>query len=218
MEIIVFFSLLLSVCTVSANLAEADKSSNQQPCPQDTQAVLRELTASVAVQKDEIDQLKLQSTESNSETESLNNDISLSLSATHVAFSTAVVLPGSGPYIGPFNTETTLIFKHVITNIGNAYKPSTGIFTAPVRGAYHFELHMFGHGGVAVGAYLYKNEGPVVIAYEHQTAGGELSGSNGASLLLEVGDQVFVRLLNGRRIYDNDNHHTTFSGHLIFTM
>uniref|UniRef100_A0A3P9DFB5 C1q domain-containing protein n=1 Tax=Maylandia zebra TaxID=106582 RepID=A0A3P9DFB5_9CICH len=156
--------------------------------------------------------------ESNSTTGSLNNDISLSLSATHVAFSAAVLLPGTGPYVGPFNTETTLVFKHVITNIGNAYNPSTGIFTAPVRGVYHFELHMFGHGGVAVGAYLYKNQGLVVIAYEHQTAAGELSGSNGASLLLEVGDQVFVRLLDGRRIYDNQNHHTTFSGHLIFTM
>ncbi|KAL3970653.1 cytochrome CYP [Sarotherodon galilaeus] len=200
MEIIVFFSLLLSVCTVSANLAVADKSSKQQPCPQDTQAVLRELTASVAVQKEQITVLQKET------------------QATHVAFSAAVVLPGSGPYIGPFNTETTLIFKHVITNIGNAYNPSTGIFTAPVRGAYHFELHMFGHGGVAVGAYLYKNGGLVVIAYEHQTADGELSGSNGASLLLEVGDQVFVRLLDGRRIYDNDNHHTTFSGHMIFTM
>lgn len=54
MEVIVFFSLLLSVCTLSANLAEADKSSNQQPCPQDTQAVLRQLTASVAVQKEQI--------------------------------------------------------------------------------------------------------------------------------------------------------------------
>uniref|UniRef100_A0A3P9DFB1 C1q domain-containing protein n=1 Tax=Maylandia zebra TaxID=106582 RepID=A0A3P9DFB1_9CICH len=156
--------------------------------------------------------------ESNSTTGSLNNDISLSLSATHVAFSAAVLLPGTGPYVGPFNTETTLVFKHVVTNIGNAYNPYTGIFTAPVRGVYHFELHMFGHGGVAVGAYLYKNQGLVVIAYEHQTAAGELSGSNGASLLLEVGDQVFVRLLDGRRIYDNQNHHTTFSGHLIFTM
>uniref|UniRef100_A0A3P9DF15 C1q domain-containing protein n=1 Tax=Maylandia zebra TaxID=106582 RepID=A0A3P9DF15_9CICH len=209
MEVIVFFSLLLSVCTLSANLAEADKSSNQQPCPQDTQAVLRQLTFL---------SWSLFWEESNSTTGSLNNDISLSLSATHVAFSAAVLLPGTGPYVGPFNTETTLVFKHVITNIGNAYNPSTGIFTAPVRGVYHFELHMFGHGGVAVGAYLYKNQGLVVIAYEHQTAAGELSGSNGASLLLEVGDQVFVRLLDGRRIYDNQNHHTTFSGHLIFTM
>uniref|UniRef100_A0A3P9DFX1 C1q domain-containing protein n=1 Tax=Maylandia zebra TaxID=106582 RepID=A0A3P9DFX1_9CICH len=200
MEVIVFFSLLLSVCTLSANLAEADKSSNQQPCPQDTQAVLRQLTASVAVQKEQITVLQKET------------------QATHVAFSAAVLLPGTGPYVGPFNTETTLVFKHVVTNIGNAYNPYTGIFTAPVRGVYHFELHMFGHGGVAVGAYLYKNQGLVVIAYEHQTAAGELSGSNGASLLLEVGDQVFVRLLDGRRIYDNQNHHTTFSGHLIFTM
>lgn len=59
-----FFSLLLLVCSVSTNQTEADNEildqqiSNQQPCPQEIHAVLRELTASVAEQKVEIRTLK----------------------------------------------------------------------------------------------------------------------------------------------------------------
>ncbi|XP_060579446.1 uncharacterized protein LOC132736352 [Ruditapes philippinarum] len=36
----------------------------------------------------------------------------------------------------------TIIFDHVITNIGNAYHPHTGIFNAPVKGAYVITLTM----------------------------------------------------------------------------
>lgn len=64
MEITLKFSLLLLVCSVSTNQTEADNEildqqiSNQQPCPQEIHAVLRELTASVAEQKVEIRTLK----------------------------------------------------------------------------------------------------------------------------------------------------------------
>lgn len=64
MEITLKFSLLLLVCSVSTNQTEADDEildqqiSNQQPCPQEIHAVLRELTASVAEQKVEIRTLK----------------------------------------------------------------------------------------------------------------------------------------------------------------
>ncbi|XP_003458730.2 complement C1q tumor necrosis factor-related protein 3 [Oreochromis niloticus] len=240
MEIMVFFSLLLLVCSVSTNQTEADNEiveqqiSNQQPCPQDIHAVLREMAVSLAEQKvrmaflekenqaqvaklkTEIKQLKLQFKEQEAKLETEIDQLELQCKVKQVAFS-ASLLDQGGLFIGPFNTQITLIFKRVVTNIGNAYNPHTGIFTAPVRGVYHFEFHIFGHGGTPVGAYMFRNGDKIFIAYEHSTS-GELSASNGASLLLEAGDQVSVRLLTGRRIYDNQAHHTTFSGHLIFTM
>uniref|UniRef100_A0A8P4FUV4 C1q domain-containing protein n=1 Tax=Dicentrarchus labrax TaxID=13489 RepID=A0A8P4FUV4_DICLA len=103
------------------------------------------------------------------------------LKVGQVAFSASLLATGSG-YVGPFPTFTTLIFKHVDTNIGKAYNPHTGIFTAPVRGAYHFEWYIGTYGGhQASGAVLVKNLQEIVTAYEHQTSGGgDLCGSLGS--------------------------------------
>uniref|UniRef100_A0A668U896 C1q domain-containing protein n=1 Tax=Oreochromis aureus TaxID=47969 RepID=A0A668U896_OREAU len=243
MEIMVFFSLLLLVCSVSTNQTEADNEildqqiSNQQAFSQDIHAVLRELTASVAVQKveirtlkqenqeqeaklesqkTEIDQLKLESEEQVAKLETEIDKLKQELQVKQVAFSASLVEQGSRE-TGPFNTQITLIFKRVVTNIGNAYNKHTGIFTAPVRGVYHFDWSVHGYGNIPVGGVLFRNGEHIFVAYESQTS-GSVTASNGASLLLEVGDQVSVRLWEGARIYDNHNHLTTFSGHLIFTL
>ena len=42
--------------------------------------------------------------------------------------------------------------------------------------------------------------------------------SSGASLQLEVGDVVNMRLPAGYRIYDDLDNHTTFTGFLLFTL
>ncbi|KAI4806647.1 hypothetical protein KUCAC02_017464 [Chaenocephalus aceratus] len=57
-------------------------------------------------------------------------------SGTKVAFS-AALSPGK---FGPYNTETPLVYRRSITNLGGAYSSNTGVFTAPVRGAYYFRF------------------------------------------------------------------------------
>uniref|UniRef100_M3ZRY1 C1q domain-containing protein n=1 Tax=Xiphophorus maculatus TaxID=8083 RepID=M3ZRY1_XIPMA len=143
--------------------------------------------------------------------------LSYCLVVKQVAFSASLLASGDG-HIGPFNTQTPLVFRRVVSNIGNAYNPNTGFFIAPVRGAYHFEFHLYGggHASHGTGAVLVKNGDPIFIAYEHQ-ASYSVSPSNGATLLLETGDVVFLLHRQNTRIYDDQNHHTTFSGHLLFT-
>ncbi|XP_024292252.2 complement C1q-like protein 2 [Oncorhynchus tshawytscha] len=136
-----------------------------------------------------------------------------------VAFSASLAAPGQGGDTGPFNTGITLVYRHIYSNIGNAYNPTTGIFTAPVRGLYLFRFYIYGEGdsSASTTAALHKNGHHVAVAHAHQATGG-INSSNGVSLLLEVGDVVYMHLWVGDKIYDSEYHHSTFSGHLLFTM
>ncbi|ROL46379.1 Complement C1q-like protein 4 [Anabarilius grahami] len=134
-----------------------------------------------------------------------------------IAFSAGLMQSGSG-FIGPFTTEITLTYRNVLTNIGNAYNPVTGIFTAPLKGAYMFRVSVYCHGGTPATVSIYKNEEHMVLAHTHHTQGA-LAASNGLVLILEVGDVVYVRLWSGRRIYDDGKeNHNTFSGFLLFPL
>uniref|UniRef100_A0A8C6M8G1 C1q domain-containing protein n=1 Tax=Nothobranchius furzeri TaxID=105023 RepID=A0A8C6M8G1_NOTFU len=132
-------------------------------------------TKELELQKSELDKLKQQD------------------QVKQVAFSASLTDSGSGD-IGPFNAQTTLVFRCVVTNIGNAYNPNTGFFITPVREVYHFVFHIHGHGHAshATAAMLFKNGEKTFIAYEYQPS-YFASTANSVTLLLEVGDVVFLR-------------------------
>ncbi|KAK2915764.1 hypothetical protein QQF64_024060 [Cirrhinus molitorella] len=132
-----------------------------------------------------------------------------------IVFSASLIQSGKGN-VGPFTTEITLTYKNVFTNIGNAYNPITGIFTAPLKGVYRFSV--FVYGGISLNpstASIMKNGQRIVTASAVQNQGA-LTSSNGVVLILEVGDVVYVRLWSGRSVYDETNNLNTFSGYLLF--
>ncbi|XP_029994805.1 uncharacterized protein LOC115422565 [Sphaeramia orbicularis] len=163
---------------------------------------------------EELITIKLRSNVTENQVEALRRDGQVK----QVAFSASLLASGTGT-LGPYNTDVPLVFRYVVTNTGNAYNPNTGFFTAPVKGAYHFEFYIGAHGHTShpSGAGLAKNGQHIFTAYGHLPSHFGKS-SNGVTLILEVGDVVFLRQYSNTRIYDNEYHHSTFSGHLLFTM
>ncbi|XP_060938046.1 complement C1q tumor necrosis factor-related protein 4-like [Limanda limanda] len=111
----------------------------------------------------------------------------------------------------------TLIYKDVLTNIGQAYDSETGVFTAPTRGVYYVRFTANGPTDFPMSAVLYKNSDSIqLIAHEQSSGEGSDTASNGATLLLEQGDTLSMKLWQNTQIWDNSNHHSTFSGFLLF--
>ncbi|XP_062385645.1 complement C1q subcomponent subunit B-like [Sardina pilchardus] len=133
-----------------------------------------------------------------------------------VAFGASLGIHGN---LGPYNTEITLAYKNVFANAGNAYNPGTGIFIAPVKGVYYFSFSGHNHNSRPMGLRLYKNSQSMVIVYNHAFNHHRYeTATNGMTLELEKGDQVYVRLYVHTWVFDNGNIHSTFIGHLLFTV
>ncbi|XP_027893842.1 caprin-2-like isoform X4 [Xiphophorus couchianus] len=132
--------------------------------------------------------------------------------ATIIAFSAAT---GGSGHIGPFDTDTTLIYRKLIINVGNAYNQHTGIFVAPVRGIYYFSFFYHFVGRHQVVLRLMKNNESLLESSGHMTMNdGADNGGNAAFLELQQGDQVYVQLEANCEVW-GDSYTTTFSGFLL---
>uniref|UniRef100_A0A3Q3BP14 C1q domain-containing protein n=1 Tax=Kryptolebias marmoratus TaxID=37003 RepID=A0A3Q3BP14_KRYMA len=119
--------------------------------------------------------------------------------------------------IGPFNVEITLVYKKVYVNTGS-YNPTTGIFTAPVKGVYYFSFSGHNVSTKPMGLRLMKNGEQMVTVYNHPSGDRYETASNGMTLQLEPGDQIYMRLRQNTWIFNNPNDHSTFVGFLLFPL
>uniref|UniRef100_A0A096MF91 C1q domain-containing protein n=1 Tax=Poecilia formosa TaxID=48698 RepID=A0A096MF91_POEFO len=131
-----------------------------------------------------------------------------------VAFGASI---STGENVGPFNTHTTLIYKKVYMNTGS-FNPAAGIFTAPVRGVYYFSFSGHNHSSKPMGLQLMTNGEYVVTSYNHAAGNRYEAATNGMMLQLEVGDQVYMRLMQNTWIFDNIHNLSTFIGLLLFPL
>ncbi|ROL53457.1 Complement C1q-like protein 4 [Anabarilius grahami] len=168
--------LTASVTEQKANIRELTATVTEQ------KGNIRELTATVTEQKENIRALETQ----------LRDEMNKKNEDREIAFSAGLMESGSR-YIGPFPTEITITYRKVFTNIGNAYNPITGIFTAPLKGAYMFRINVHGNGGTPATAEIYKNGQRVVMANAN-LPNNDLNSSNGVVLILEVGDVVYTSI------------------------
>ncbi|KAJ4949240.1 hypothetical protein JOQ06_020757 [Pogonophryne albipinna] len=125
---------------------------------------------------------------------------------------------GGDKDIGPFNTDIILNYKTLITNIGGAYSPSTGVFVAPVKGVYYFTI--FFHAGWRhhTKLQLYMNNQLMIMTHDFSTISDKADNEGNAVFLqLNQLDQVYVHLLAKTYVWGSD-YHTTFSGFLVTEM
>ncbi|XP_063058650.1 complement C1q tumor necrosis factor-related protein 3-like [Engraulis encrasicolus] len=195
MSVLLGAVLLVLLCSQSGQTGEVGETSCSGCC--DLLKELRELRETVSVLKRQTDEQK---------------------STEQVAFGAALGPDGANINRGPFNTDTTLVYPNVFANAGNAYNPSTGMFTAPVKGVYYFSFSGHNHSSKPMGLSLMKNGQSMVIVYNHAAGARPETATNGMNLLLEKGDQVNVKLWANSWIQDNENMHSTFVGHLLFPL
>ncbi|XP_053180773.1 heavy metal-binding protein HIP-like [Scomber japonicus] len=172
-----------------------------------------DLQSRVTASEDKRKVLEARMNVSENEVEELKMDIA---DQPKVAFSLGLTDDG---LLGPFNTDITLKFSKVITNFGRAYSPITGLFTAPVRGAYYFSLNTVDLQNNAWSVVsLYHNNKRVLWSSNYNNGTGSNRLSNSLVLQLEKGDVVYLVLRAGDTVYDNTYNHTTFNGFLLFPL
>jgi len=116
--------------------------------------------------------------------------------------------------VGPVDEHTDILFDRVVTNLGHAYNPASGRFTAPINGTYQFNVIVSAQGRQKAAVMVLKN-GAMVATVWAESIPYWATASNIAVLSMEKGDQVWLMLLN-RASYLHGYMYTTFSGFMIF--
>jgi len=108
-----------------------------------------------------------------------------------VAF-TAVVSPRSLNLLG---AGETIIFDSVITNVGNAYRNTTGMFRAPIQGVYVFNFALMMDPGFDEYIELVKDGIHVMRNYGHASGSTHLiSASRTATVELQASNQMYLKI------------------------
>ncbi|CAC5425872.1 unnamed protein product [Mytilus coruscus] len=106
-------------------------------------------------------------------------------------------------------------FNRVWTNTDNDYNPSTGIYTAPKPGVYHFSCSVMSQYDKTLRVFLCKNNIRIVAVFTGY------SDTNMATLnmVLELkkGDKVYIKQVGPQKyIYSEpQSNYNMFSGYLI---
>ncbi|XP_062574645.1 complement C1q-like protein 2 [Saccostrea cucullata] len=141
---------------------------------------------------------------------SLTNVSSLVNKSKKVGFSASMSSSSSSWNSG------TLVFPSVITNEGNGYNPSNGIFTAPTAGMYVFFVNVQSNNKQTIFVDIVLNGSTKVrtMAYSYSNDDYYDAGPNLVVLTIQKGDAVWVKYYSGKGYY-TDGPLTTFSGFLV---
>lgn len=123
------------------------------------------------------------------------------------------------PCFGPFNTDVPIPFGTVLVNDGNGFNPALGTFTAPRSGAYVFSFtvaSMVEDTGLLYHKVDLVLEGePKAAVWENNREDFQDSATQYVILQLNKGNQIYLRLVSGRKICTTLDS-TIFSGFMLY--
>ena len=154
----------------------------------------------------------------------LSDQFSVSSSAP----SNSVVVSASGTMTRPYQTafkavcttaytvaaNTEIVFGTTVNNIGSGYNSSTGRFTAPVSGFYHFNVNLR-YIGLSYYSWTWRKNGNTQAYCEVAGAGAleSINGGYGICFYLNAGD--YVSIFNGTQGGLSCDAFCGFSGFLV---
>ena len=108
-----------------------------------------------------------------------------------------------------------IVFSRVVTNIGNDYDATVGVFRCRISGTYIFFVSLLTERGVAMSAKFSRNNVEVEPIYSPVVPNTYGPGSNMVALQLQTGDTVTLRSRHdvSGPTYDEDS---SFSGFLLY--
>ena len=97
----------------------------------------------------------------------------------------AIVERGS---LGRVRGDENIVFERAVTNVGDAYDPTNGKFTAPVSGVYQFSSSIMADNSAEVWCRFTLNDKPVAYIYARGTDQRHNQGSQTVILQLNKGE------------------------------
>lgn len=113
-------------------------------------------------------------------------------------------------------SPTTIVkFDKLWMNNLNAYDVTTGVFTAPMPGLYHFAAVVMSESAKVLFLNLWHNDTQMAGSYTN--GDGHKTGTIDVVLSVKKGDRIYIRCRNNttQKIYSNSDNYSTFSGYLI---
>ena len=111
-------------------------------------------------------------------------------------------------------TDSPLKFDAVISNIGGAYNPATGVFTAPASGLYVLYAQLMKHAATPTIHWAIAKSGTVLCMNALDAPNNVYKSSCLATARLHEGEQVYVRRNDGDLILEG-SWWCSFSGYLL---
>ena len=113
--------------------------------------------------------------------------------------------------LGP---RAILKYDHVVTNLGGAYQPTTGIFTAPYDGLYSMSCTLMSHPSNYVHLAMMKNGQSISLVFSNSNTFPQVSQT--LHFILNKGDRIWMQNHNNQTAKIHDwKVYNVFSGILI---